>query len=1053
MNKKNVNNKFVEEDLEKAIIDLLLKDKNYSFIDGEKIHRQYDEILLKDDLKDFLVKQYSDLNDFEIKSIISRLENTPSANLYEGNRETFWLLNEGFDFERKEKNKKSLHINFIDFDNIKNNTFKIINQFSVQGYRLRRPDLLLFINGIPIVIFEFKTAIDENKTIYDAWEQIHLRYSRDIPKLMKYCSISVLSDGANTKLGTIFTPYEFYYSWNKIDHNKKAVSKGIKTLYSLVEGALSVTRLLEIFKDFVYYPDKNNDDEKAIICRYPQFFGTNKMFSSINKNIRPLGEGKGGIYFGATGCGKSHTMLFLARKLVLYNREVLKNPTILIITDREDLDDQISELFISSKKFLNEENIKSIENRIELKKESSQILSGGIFLTTIQKFCESTGLLSDRSNIICISDEAHRTQTNIIESLKKDDYGIYTKYGFAKYLRDSFPNATYCGFTGTPIDSTLSVFGPIIDQYTMKESSDDGITVGIEYEPRISQGLVSKEQSEEIQKYYNECIQSGANSSQVDESKKAMSKVKQILGHPDRIKILAKDIILHFEKLCSEKPKIIQKAMIVSSSRSIAFSLLKEITILKPDWNVPKHNVDKIFQNNDSKKTAAIEKIKLVATQGSNDEKDLFEICGTKQHRKSLNKEFKNINSNFKIAIVVDMWTTGFDIPALSVMYIDKPLQKHTLIQTISRVNRTFKGKNKGLLVDYVGIKNDMFEAFKAYGNIKEQPVDEISNSVSIFKNNLDLIKELMHSFDDSKFYDGSPLDRLRCLGLATEFIQTYKENEEKFMNFSLKLKSSFEICSPSGNLTKEEISKAQFYFAVRSIIYKQVKNDTPDSEVMNKVVEKMVQEAISFSGVQNILDINQNEELFSDKMKAQLEKIDLPITKFNTLKKLINKSISEYRKINKVKAIEFYEKLKRIVDEYNNRDNKLNANTVITDFVNNLSDSLLKVHEDLKKDRNSFKKMGISFEEKAFFDILIKVRDTHNFEYNEEKCLNLAKKIKLLVDDKSQFADWSSRDDIKNLLSMDLTVLLHNNGYPPEWDEEVFTKVLEQAENMKKND
>lgn len=1049
MNIRKQNKKFAEEDLENAIIDLILNYKDYLFIHGESIHRKYDEVLLKDDLKNFLLKKYPDLDGSEVNSIISRLENTPFSNLYEGNRETFWILNEGFDFDRKDNNKKSLHINFIDFNNINNNSFKIINQFSVQGYRLRRPDLLLFINGIPIVIFEFKTAIDENKTIYDAWEQIHLRYSRDIPKLMKYCSISVLSDGANTKLGTIFTPYEFYYSWNKIEKNKK-ISKGIETLYSMIDGVFNTSRLLEIYKDFIYYPDKDKSEE-AIICRYPQFFGANKMFSSINKNIKPLGDGKGGIYFGATGCGKSHTMLFLVRKLILYNREVLKNPTILIITDREDLDDQISKLFVSSKKFLNEDNIKSIENRDDLNYELNNIKSGGVFITTIQKFCETIGLLSDRSNIICISDEAHRTQTNIVGSIKKEDDGIYSKYGFAKYLRDSFPNATYCGFTGTPIETTLSVFGPIIDQYTMKESSSDGITVGIEYEQRITKVLISKEQSKEIQKYYDDCISIGANPAQVEESKKAMSKMRQILGHPDRIKILAEDIISHYENLISEKPKIVQKAMIACSTREIGHNLLKEIIAKKPDWNIPISFKDENIDDESKKKTIPIEKIKLVATQGANDSKELFEICGTKQYRKSLSKEFKNIYSNFKIAIVVDMWTTGFDVPSLAVMYIDKPLHKHNLIQTISRVNRNFNGKYKGLIVDYVGIKNDMLEALKTYGNIKDQPFEEITNSVSIFRNNLDLIKELMHKFDDTLFYEGSPVQRLKCLSLGTEFIQITKKNEEKFMNFSLKLKSSFEICSPSGILSKEEISKAQYYFALRSIIYKQVKNDTPDSEVMNNVVEKMVQEAISFTGIQNILDQKQNEQLFGDEIKAQLEKIDLPITKFNALKKLINKSISEYRKINKVKAIEFYKKLKKIVEEYNNRDFKFDTSDAVRDFVNSLSESLLTVHKNLKEDRDSFKKMGVSFEEKAFFDILVKVRNTHKFEYNDNKCLNLAKKIKLLVDDKSQYADWSSRDDIKNLLSMDLTVLLHDNGYPPEWDEEVFKKVLDQAENLKK--
>jgi type I restriction enzyme R subunit len=926
----------------------------------------------------------------------------------------------------------------------------VINQYSVQGERLRRPDMLLFINGIPIVIFEFKTAIKEDKTTHDAWEQIHIRYCRDIPKLMKYCFLSIISDGANTKMGSIFTPYEYYYAWNKANDDEK-VSNGISSLFTMIKGAFAIDRVTAILRDFVCYPDDSKKDT-AIITRYPQFFAANKMIANIKAHLKPAGDGKGGTYFGATGCGKTYIMLFLSRLLALREREAFNNPTIVIIADREDLDTQTSELFVASKRFLHDSNVRSIESRQDLNEALGGSASGGVFITTIQKFCESTGLLSERSNIICISDEAHRTQTNTGAKLKKTDQGVFTTFGFAKYLRDSFPNATYCGFTGTPIDETIAVFGPVVDSYTMKESSDDGITVRIAYEPRLARVILSEEQAKVIQQYYDKCTADGANPEQVEESKRAMSEMQRVLGHPDRLKRLAVDIVTHYVALCSEKPEIVQKAMIVCADRKLALQLLKEITTIRPDWNVPrKAENESELTEEQLDKLIPLEKIKMVATQGDDDEKELYDLCGTKDYRQKLDKQFKNNDSNFRIAIVVDMWITGFDVPSLAVMYVDKPLQKHTLIQTISRVNRVFEGKDNGLVVDYIGIKQDMLEAVKKYGGPQESPIDEIAISLSIFRNHLALIDELLHSFNASKFYTGEPLERLICLDAAAEFVQTIKEMETRFMGLSRKLKAAYEICFPSGELSDEEVTKAQFYLAIRSIIYKQTKGDAPDAEVMNRVVEKMVQEAISCTGVENIVNADKAEDLFGDEFMKQLDEVNLPITKFNALLKLLRKAVSGYAKVNKVKAIIFNERLKQVVDTYNNRDKLVFTSEVVSDFVNGLSDELLKIFADLQADKTSFDKLGITYEEKAFYDILVKVRDEHKFKYEDEKCLILAKKIKELVDDKSQFADWSSRDDIKNQLNMDLTILLYKNGYPPEWDEEVFEQVLEQAENFKK--
>ena len=1051
MNYRFEKGKFTEAELEQAIIELFIA-QGYTYVHGGSIHRQYDEILLLDDLRSYLTARYASehLSDVEIQKIINRLNLINATPLYSGNREAFWLVNEGFDLVRDDISKVALHVDYIDFDHPENNIFKVVNQYSVQGERLRRPDLLVFINGIPVAICEFKSAIEEDTTIHDAWEQITIRYCRDIPKLMKYCFLSVINDGVNTRLGSIFTPYQYYYAWNKVNDIDK-VSNGISSLFTMIEGAFAQDRVLALLRDFVFYPDDSAKNE-AIVCRYPQFFGAQKMLENIRKHLRPVGDGKGGTYFGATGCGKTYTMLFLSRLIAQRDNEAFNNPTIIILADREDLDTQTSELFVTAKKYLHESDIRSIENREDLENTLKDRPSGGVYITTIQKFCEKTGLLSERSNIICISDEAHRTQTSIGAKLKKTDKGVFTTYGFGYYLRSSFPNATYCGFTGTPIDETIAAFGEVVDSYTMKESSDDGITVRIAYEPRLARVIVSDEQAKEIEKYYEQCVKQGSTEEQVEESKRAMSKMTAILGHPDRLHKLAMDIVTHYEALCSEKPEIIQKAMIVCADRTLAFRVVNEIISIRPDWGVAHKAEDESRLSKDQlDRLLPLPKINLVATQGQDDEADLYNMCGTKEHRKKLDKQFKNNDSNFKIAVVVDMWITGFDVPSLAVMYIDKPLQKHTLIQTISRVNRVFEGKDKGLVVDYIGIKSDMLEAVKKYGNPQESSIDELNISLEIFRNHLALIDELLISFNAVKFHSGTPFERLNCLNAAAEYVQTSKEMQIRFMGLSRRLKSAYMICFPSGELSDSETLMAQFYLAIRSIIYKQTKGDAPDAEIMNRVVEDMVREAINCTGIENIVDEHKQVDLFSDDFLSELQTVKMPITRFNALLKLLRKAIVAYGRTNKVKAIAFDEKLRQVVDAYNNRDKLVFTNEVVADFVNNLSDQLIQILKELQDDKSSFEKLGITYEEKAFFDILVKVRDDHGFPYENGKCLALAKKIKELVDAKAQFADWSTRDDIKNQLNMDLTILLYQNGYPPEWDEEVFEKVMEQAENFKK--
>ena len=804
---------FTEAELESAIIELF-KAQGYEYVYGDEIARKYEDILLEDDLRAYLSERYAEeeLTESEVQKIINNIALTSSNPLYAGNKDAFWQINEGFDLVRDDPTKLALHIDYINFEDYSKNKFKIVNQFWVKGQHLRCPDMLVFINGIPMAIWEFKSAIKEDTTIHDAWAQITQYYTLDIPNALKYCFLSVISDGANTRLGSIFTPYEFYYAWNKANEQDK-VSNGISALFTMIKGVFAKDRIISILRDFILYPD-NSEKNEVIVCRYPQYFAANKMLENLKEHKKPIGDGKGGIYFGATGCGKTYTMLFLCRLLAKHYEDTFHNPTMLILVDREDLNDQASKRFENAKRYLADKKVRSIENREDLGKTLSNTESGGVYITTIQKFCEDTGLLSERNNIFCISDEAHRTQLSVGGKIKKTDEGIVNTYGFAQYLRWSFPNATYCGFTGTPIDESIAVFGEIVDSYTMKEASDDGITVRIAYEPRLARVMLSEEDAKEIQKYYDKCAQEGSTQEQIEESEKAMSQVSVILRHPDVLQRLAKDIVEHYEKLCAEKPNIVQKAMIVCADRLLAFRLLQEILSIRKDWGEKrKAENESALTKEELDKLEALPKINLVATQGADDKKKnraLFETCGTSAYRQMLDTQFKNDNSNFKIAIVVDMWITGFDVPSLAVMYINKPLQKHTLIQTISRVNRVFEGKEKGLIVDYIGIKNDMLEAVKKYGSLQESPIDEISISLGIFRNHLAMIDDLMIGFNAARYYVGEPLERLYCLNDAAEYVQYDKEMQTRFMGLSKRLKGAYQIVFPTGELSDAEVAKAQ---------------------------------------------------------------------------------------------------------------------------------------------------------------------------------------------------------------------------------------------------
>lgn len=1040
---------FNEHALEMSIMELF-KDEEYAYVSGDQIHRERTEVLLTDDLKQYLYDCYAkdDITPSEVDSIILMLRNI-GGTIYEANKSVFKLISDGFIFNREDRTQKDLYIELIDFATPENNIFKAVNQFEIEGVnnQLRIPDGIVFVNGIPVVVLEFKSAVKENTTIMDAYKQLTVRYRRDIPELFKYNAFIVISDGSNNKYGSFFSPYNFFYAWRKVNSEDKELD-GINSLVTMMKGLFRKDRLLAVIKDFIYFPDNSNKELK-IVCRYPQYFAATKLYDSIKAHLRPDGDGKGGTYFGATGCGKSYTMLFLTRMLM--KSTYFHSPTILLITDRTDLDDQLSKQFISSKNYIGDETVVSIDSREKLRQELQGRESGGVYLTTIQKFTEDLALLTDRSNVICISDEAHRSQINLDQRVRITESSVERTYGFAKYLHDSLPNATYVGFTGTPVDGTIEVFGGVVDAYTMTEAVRDGITVNLVYDGRAARVTINQDKVREIEEYYDFCVREEANEYQVEESKKSVANMEIIIGDPDRLRAVAEDFLNHYEARVAEGATVAGKALFVCSNRYIAYDFYKIITELRPEWTEKKIcDEGVVLSEKDKKELKPIEKIKMVMTRNKDDEKELFDMLGTKDDRKEFDRQFKNPKSNFKIAIVVDMWLTGFDVPELDTIYIDKPIQQHTLIQTISRVNRVCEGKDKGLIVDYIGIKKNMNMALKKYTNFESEEFEGIEQSIIIVKDQLEVLAQMFHNFNNTDFLNGSPVEQLACLNRAVEYVQLSEEMETRFMAAVKRMKQAFNLCSSSDKFSNIDKDYIHFYCAVRSILFKLTKGEAPDISQMNARVREMLEGAIQSDGIEELFETGKHisVDIFSDEYMDKINAIQLPNTKIKILQRLLSQAIDEFKKVNKIMAVEFADRLKRVVDEYNNRRrDEAYANEVLDD----VADQLAKLLEELKKEKNSFKKMGIDYEEKAFFDILKAVSKKYEFEYPNDKMIELSKRIKAIVDDKARYTDWSTREDIKANLQVDLILLMDEFDYPPVTLDEVYKEVLEQAENFKK--
>lgn len=1102
---KEYNGRYCESEYEYAFIGFL-EAEGWTYTSGNNIKRDTKrDVLIADDFKQFIADTNADLTDDEVNQIYDNVRLVGSESDFATLHKVYGWMTYGVQFTPH--NSLARMVQLIDFENPDNNIFRAVNQFTVEytnnGQKVnRRPDILLFVNGMPLCIIELKNPADAHATIYDSWEQINIRYWRDIPHLLHYCPLACISDGVKTRLGTVRTPYEHFYAWRRVNDGDAISTLPFAETETMIKGVYSTSRFLEIFRDYIHFQDSIYDsDEKEIVCRYPQFFATKLLKQNIVNSIVTK-SGKGGTYFGATGCGKTYTMAFLARQLALRCTDIpeIGSPTIIMIVDRDDLQKQGAKLFTKSKEFLNLGEVSVVKNRKHLREELGVRQSGGFYICTIQKFCDreedKIGLINDRQNIICFSDEAHRTQ---LEHSKKIQFSkdidenmraIVSK-PYAKVLKEAFPNATFVGFTGTPIAETYQTFGDEVDRYTMDQAVADGLTVPIKYHPRIAKVLLDKEKVTEIENYYKKCAEDGATYEDLESSKNAMSSMEVILGEPTRLERLAVDIYDHYVSSCAQNPDRIQKAMITCSSRSIAYLLLQKFKDKYPEWFVEKKSPDDVpVTEEELKELKPMPFIAMASSVGSNDEDKMYNYLGGVRNDKrseELDAAFKQEKSNFHIAIVVDMWITGFDVPALTYLYNDKPLKKHLLIQTISRVNRKYPGKEYGMIIDYIGIRDNMREAMKVYGGDTSvaPTTDDVEQGTMIFREELAVLKTMFSNYDLTPFLNPNcdPVLRYTLLAKAAEyvFVSTEelqfegngKSQKVSFKTYFLKtvkrMRTAFEVCQPSGNLGEEESALAQCFMAIAGFVRKMSGTSDVDTDTMNRAVSKMVEEALKYNQVEDVLESGEEEDIFSPEYFEKLSDIKMPATKLELLIKMLRKQIKEYGKVNQIATKSFQEMLEKTIAEYHERRKHLTSEEVgetqeqaSDDIIKAATEQALVILRQMNENRESFRKIGLTFEEKAFYDILIALRDQYNFEYGtdkeidgvvvNERCRELAKKVKEIIDTKSSFADWLNNQNVRDELKFDIKICLVKNGYPPQYSPEVFTKVMEQVENFEEN-
>lgn len=1001
---------YTESDYENSIIELFQNDLGYEYAYGPDIERDFYSPLYEDVLIESLYSLNRGLPDDAIQEALYKLKTFENGKLVQKNAIFMEYLQNGIPVKYfVDGHERSTIVYIVDYKDINNNSFIISNQWTFVENSQKRPDLIVFLNGLPIVVIELKSPSREETDASEAYRQLR-NYMKEIPSMFIYNVICVMSDQLVSKAGTITSGEDRFMEWKTKDGSYENTQYA--QFDTFFEGIFRKERLIDIIKNFVCFSNEGIDSFK-ILAGYHQYFAVKKAIEST-KNAT-VTNGKGGVFWHTQGSGKSLSMVFYAHLL----QEALDSPTIVVITDRNDLDDQLYGQFSKCKNFLRQTPIQA-ESRRHLKELLAGRKANGIIFTTMQKFEESEGDLSDRKNIVVIADEAHRGQYGLSEKIDSKTGKI--KIGIARIIRNSLPNATYIGFTGTPISSkdrsTREIFGNYIDIYDMTQAVEDGATRPVYYESRVIKLKLDEATLELIDAEYD-VMAASADEEVIKRSKQELGQMEAVLGNDSTINSLVCDIIEHYEN--NRENLLTGKAMIVAYSRPIAMKIYKRILELRPNWT---------------------EKIAVVMTSGNNDPEEWRDIIGNKNYKDGLAKKFKDNRSELKIAIVVDMWLTGFDVPSLATMYVYKPMSGHNLMQAIARVNRVFADKEGGLVVDYVGIASALKQAMNDYTNRDKKnygDTDVAKVALPKFEEKLEICRDKFHGYDYSKFKIGSNLERAKAISGAVNFIMGREKVDDKnsFVKESLMLHQALSLCS---SLVDEgDRIEAAFFEAVRVLVLR-LTNAGTDKKIslpeMNARINELLKQSIKSDGVINLFsDVREEFSIFDSKFLEEVANMKEKNLAVEILKKLIAEQVSIYRKTNLVKSEKFSEIMQRSVNAY--------LNGMLTN--EEVIEEMLELAKQITAANEEGNKLGLTNDELAFYDALTRPQAIKDF-YKNDELISIAKELTETLR-RNKTIDWQKRESARAKMRMLIKKLLKKYKYPPEGRAEALQTVMMQCE------
>ena len=1008
---------YTEADYENSVIELFRNDLGYEYAYGPDIERDFYSPLYEEVLLDSLYRLNRELPDDAIQDALFKLKNFENGELVQKNAVFMDYLQNGIPvrfFVGGEERSSIVYL--VDYKNPDNNSFIVANQWTFIENSNKRPDVILFLNGLPVVLVELKSPSREETDASEAYRQLR-NYMQEIPSMFIYNAICVMSDQLTSKAGTITSGEDRFMEWKTKDGDYENTQYA--QFDTFFEGMFQKERLLDIIKNFICFSNEGINTFK-ILAGYHQYFAVRKAIESTKHAT--VTDGKGGVFWHTQGSGKSLSMVFYAHLL----QEALDSPTIVVLTDRNDLDDQLYGQFAKCKDFLRQEPMHA-ENREHLKTLLAGRQANGIIFTTMQKFEESHEPLSERHNIIVMADEAHRGQYGLAERIKitKNEEGedvAKRVIGTARIIRNTLPNATYIGFTGTPISSkdrsTREVFGDYIDIYDMTQAVEDGATRPVYYESRVIKLNLDEATLKLIDAEYD-IMAANADEEVIGKSKRELGQMEAVLGHDNTINSLVCDILDHYEN--NRENLLTGKAMIVAYSRPIAMKIYKRILELRPAWT---------------------EKVAVVMTSGNNDPEEWRQVIGNKHHKDELAKKFKDNNSPLKIAIVVDMWLTGFDVPSLATMYVYKPMSGHNLMQAIARVNRVFRDKEGGLVVDYVGIATALKQAMNDYTSRDKKnygDTDVAKVAYPKFLEKLSVCRDKFHGYDYSKFQNGTDLERAKTISGAVNFIMGRERVDDKdsFVKEALMLHQALSLCS---SLVDEDSRfEAAFFESVRVLVLR-LTNTGVGKKIslpeMNARINELLKQSIKSDGVINLFsDIKEEFSLFDPKFLQEVANMKEKNLAVELLKKLIAEQVSVYRRTNVVKSEKFSEIMQRSLNAY--------LNGMLTN--EEVIEEMLKLAKQIAAAQKEGDKLGLTADELAFYDALTKPQAIKDFYENDE----LIAITKELADTlrKNKTIDWQKRESARAKMRMLIKKLLKKHKYPPEGMEDAVQTVMTQCE------